>query len=208
MATIKYNFTAYDPRTLEGYSEREIRAEYSRLRSIARKRLERLEKSGYTKHGVYRTYRKVFKPLAEVRNLSELRYRLSDLRIFLGSEMSTVTGVKKVERKSLKTLHSHGYRFVTEKNMWAFYDFMNFIHAKQAGRLYDSDQVATVGQLMLAAGASPEEMRRDFAKWQVGGIEAERALRRGELQFGDEYAENRKTLASYRRRLNKAKRRG
>ena len=48
-ATLKYTWYEYTPEALQSgvLSEKEIRDEYRRLRNIANKRIDRLEKAGY-----------------------------------------------------------------------------------------------------------------------------------------------------------------
>ena len=58
-----------------------------------------------------------FKKLKDIKNERELRYLFSDLHYFLASPRSSVTGLDKIRRKSLDTLHEHGYKFVTKKNL-------------------------------------------------------------------------------------------
>ena len=49
-ATLKYAWYEYTPEALQSgsLSEKEIRDEYRRLRNIANKRIDRLERAGYT----------------------------------------------------------------------------------------------------------------------------------------------------------------
>lgn len=127
---VKYSFERYDPQSLKSKSEAELRKEYSRLRSIARKRLERLATSEYNETAAYRLNRFKFKVLAEIKNENELINRLSAVADFLNARGSTVSGQRAMEEERLKKLHKHGYTFVNKSNLRAFGEFMQFLKAR------------------------------------------------------------------------------
>ena len=116
----KFNRYSYTPEGAKLLTERNLREEYSRLRSIAVKRLHRLGTSEWNDTDLYLRSKSKFKKLKDIKNERELRYLFSDLHYFLASPRSSVTGLNKIRKQSLDTLHSHGYKFVTKKNFIKF----------------------------------------------------------------------------------------
>lgn len=107
------------------YTDSELRKEYSRLRSIARKRLERMGKSEFADTKTYLKNRNRFKQVKDIKNKTELSKMLADVYDFVSSKRSRITGLKEIRRESVETLHSHGYNFVTKENWKVFTDFMD-----------------------------------------------------------------------------------
>ena len=55
---------------------------------------------------------------------SDINFKIAQVASFLASDRSTVSGIKKIRKKSISTLQDHGYD-VTEENYDDFIDFMN-----------------------------------------------------------------------------------
>ena len=88
---LKYDEQVYTPsyvkNALSTGSKTEIKAlrnEYSRLRSIAEKRLARLKASEFVDSQIVREFDGLFKTLKEMKAPFDLAYGLSNLRRFLG----------------------------------------------------------------------------------------------------------------------------
>lgn len=145
----------------------EARAEYSRLRKIAAKRLARLKASGYTESSVYQRYASSFSPLP--RGLSETRVRkhLSEVAHFLSLKGSTISGEKEKIRSTIEALHEAGYDFVNEENIGAFGRFMDRMSMYFRGKRKDySDQVIAIFEQYLDdAMIDPEALADAFADW-------------------------------------------
>lgn len=115
-----YNYT-----TLGKHSDKDIRAEYSRLRSIANKRIQRLSKSEWTWTKSYQRHKGGYEKLSELDNRSDIIKELSELGHYVYGEESSISGLEKVRKKSLETLHEHDYDFVTEENWSAWTEFID-----------------------------------------------------------------------------------
>lgn len=125
------NFTfpisAYQPQALqEGYSEKELRREYSRLRSVARKRLERFEGSEFEDSNVYRYNKGKYVPLSHVSNKGELAHLISDVARFLTAEGGSVSGQRAIRDKAIATWNENGYTWINKSNYAAFARFLEF----------------------------------------------------------------------------------
>lgn len=167
---VKYTFERYDPQSLRNRSEAELRKEYSRLRSIARKRLERLATSEYNESAAYRLNRFKFKALAEIKNENELINRLSAVVDFLSARGSSVSGQKAMEKERIETLHEHGYDFVNKGNLREFGEFMQFLKARYP-HVPSADEtelrILFKGYKVLRAQAiNAEQVQMLFDRWQ------------------------------------------
>lgn len=125
------NFTfpisAYQPQALqEGYSEKELGREYSRLRSVARKRLERFARSEFEDSNVYRYNKGKYVPLSQVSNKGELVHLLSDVARFLTAEAGSVSGQRAIRAKAIATWNEKGYTWINKSNYAAFARFLEF----------------------------------------------------------------------------------
>lgn len=154
---------------LQVVSERDARAEYSRLRSIARKRIERLGKSEFASLPIYTYNVEKFIPLKEVKTTSQLGGLLGDVRQFLESRGSTIRGQRQIRKDTIRTLHQHGFRFINESNIDKFGEFMERVRA-----MYEENLVHKLPSDMLAdlyefVDANPKidtnDIMKDFSKW-------------------------------------------
>lgn len=146
-------------------TEREMRAEYSRLRSIAVKRLARLKKNKYTDDNFYRYNAERYIPLADIKNEKHLMQKLSDIANFLESRKSLVTERKKLVTETLRTLHSHGLKFVNRENLNQFGEFMEAFREQHLESLYSSDEAASLFGLTQEKRVRPEEIQKYFKEF-------------------------------------------
>lgn len=154
---IKYAYEAeiYTPEGAKQLSSRQLSTEYSRLRSVARKRLERFEGTEYTDSQVYKLNVGKYKPVKELSD-TDMRYLLGDLRRFLSSEQSSVAGLRAMDRDQLRTLHEHGYN-ISAKQLPEFRDFMAYERMRSGGKDYDSDRTAMF--YTVNKGLKPDKLR-------------------------------------------------
>lgn len=128
----------YFPYQIERLTNKQIRQEYSKLRSTANKRLQRLQEAGLGARGSFRF------PKIAGRSNEQLEADLADVSRFLRDERTTVTGERKFVEGELDMLHEKGYEFINREN---FYDFINFMEEKRqevGGKLFDSGDAADV----------------------------------------------------------------
>lgn len=132
----------YTPIALElTWEMKEVRKEYSRLRSIWRKRYERLLKSDYKDNNLV-TDRPIqrYKQLKEITSDRELYHLLSELATIIGSERTTVTGLKKLEKEQMEHINDvYGTELKTHEDILNFGRFMEQIRYFASDRIYDSD---------------------------------------------------------------------
>lgn len=112
-----FPISAYHPDALQqGYTERELRREYARLRDIAQKRLKRLEASEFKNTQVVKYNKNRFVPTKTVESVSDLAHLLTNIASFLSASRSTVSGMNAYRKKSVETLHEHGLTGITIEN--------------------------------------------------------------------------------------------
>jgi hypothetical protein len=165
-ATLIFNPDVYTPEGAKTISDRELRKEYSRLRSIARKRLERFEGTEWTDTQVYKQNVGVYKPLKEMQSNREMRYLFSQLARFITADTSSVRGLEKQRETAVKTLNDRGYTFVNKGNFRKFADFMEYTRVMKLNRLYDSKRIAEFYSTTEVKGKSNQQLFDDFQAYE------------------------------------------
>lgn len=155
----------YNPLHLQReHSEHELRKEYTRLRSIAVKRLARLEKAGYERTSVYKYFKKpVLKKLSDIKTMSNLAKSLAQLAQFIESPLSTVTGQKEQRKSKIEKLQSYGYE-IDESNFDNFTEWMELLAGQAEDLLYDSEGLVELWET-IREKVSPEEVSKDMEWW-------------------------------------------
>lgn len=132
----------YTPLALElTWDMKDVRKEYSRLRSIWRKRYERLLKSDYKDINLV-TDRPIqrYKQLKDITSDRELYHLLSELATIIGSDRTTVTGLKKREKEQMVHINDvYGTELKTHEDLLNFGRFMEQLRDFASDRIYDSD---------------------------------------------------------------------
>lgn len=132
----------YTPLALElTWDMKDVRKEYSRLRSIWRKRYERLLKSDYKDVNLVidRPIQR-YKQLKDITSDRELYHLLSELATIIASERTTVTGLKKREKEQMVHINDvYGTELKTHEDLLNFGRFMEQLRDFASDRIYDSD---------------------------------------------------------------------
>ena len=199
---IKFNLpeSAYQPGGLtivKSATEKEARKEYQRLRKAALKRIARLAQSEYKSDYIVKHGKTRFSPSSQIVSLSALSRSLSDIRRFLESPQSSITGRREPEARTIKTLRSHGYKFVTKDNIKQFGEFMDAARMKAGGKLLSSDRVADLYDQSERKAIPADELLRDFEYWAKNLSELKKSHRT--KPGGDSSAE------AYKERIEKRK---
>lgn len=132
----------YTPLALElTWDMKDVRKEYSRLRSIWRKRYERLLKSDYNDVNLVidRPIQR-YKQLKDITSDREIYHLLSELATIIASDRTTVTGLKKQEKEQMKHINDvYGTELKTHEDLLNFGRFMEQLRDFASDRIYDSD---------------------------------------------------------------------
>lgn len=132
----------YTPLALElTWSMKDVRKEYSRLRSIWRKRYERLLKSDYKDINLVKD-RPIqrYKQLKDITSDREIYHLLSELATIIASDRTTITGLKKQEKQQMQHINDvYGTELKTHEDLLNFGRFMEQLRDFASNRIYDSD---------------------------------------------------------------------
>lgn len=132
----------YTPLALElTWDKKEVRKEYSRLRSIWRKRYERLLKSDYKDINLVKD-RPIqrYKQLKYITSDREIYHLLSELATIIVSDRTTVIGLKKQEKEQMKHINEvYETDLKTHEDLLNFGLFMEQLRDFASDRIYDSD---------------------------------------------------------------------
>lgn len=132
----------YTPLALElTWDKKDVRKEYSRLRSIWRKRYERLLKSDYKDINLVKD-RPIqrYKQLKDITSDREIYHLLSELATIIASDRTTITGLKKLEKEQMQHINDvYGTELKTHEDLLNFGRFMEQIRDFASDRIYDSD---------------------------------------------------------------------
>lgn len=135
----------YTPLALElTWDMKDVRKEYSRLRSIWRKRYERLLKSEYKDINLV-TDRPIqrYKQLKDITSDREIYHLLSELATIIASDRTTITGLKKREKEQMNHINDvYGTELKTHEDLLNFGKFMEQLRDFASNRIYDSDFAA------------------------------------------------------------------
>lgn len=174
----------YDPRVNLEYYTREairnadiwtdsaVRAEYSRLRDIAQKRLKRLAKTEPDSYA-YRMNVGEY-PTTRSQTTEEIRMRMPQLAKFLAAKTGSVSGIRARRAKAVSTFQEHGYKFITMDNIKTFESFMESYKSKKGKtRTYGSPEAVELWEFTQEQGIDPERVKKKFAQWlnQRGKLE-------------------------------------
>lgn len=115
----------YNPVTLSRLPEAELRKEYIRLRRVAQKRLDRIERSSDFSDSPIVSNNKPWlaTPPSSI-PVADLPSALSHVASLLGAKTGSLTGLRQTRAKTLESLRSSGVRGITPKNYGAFTSFM------------------------------------------------------------------------------------
>lgn len=132
----------YTPLAIElTWDMKDVRKEYSRLRSIWRKRYERLLKSDYKDINLVKD-RPIqrYKQLKDITGDREIYHLLSELATIIASDRTTVTGLKKQEKEQMRHINDvYGTELKTHEDLLNFGSFMEQLRDFASDRIYDSD---------------------------------------------------------------------
>lgn len=157
----------YTPYYLNKHTEAELRKEYSKLRSIVRKRQERLEKSEFAELSEVKHYGKL-PPVAQIKNKQQLVYALAEAKRFLSQDIS-ITRFKRERKDMVTKLNANGYDFITKQNFTSFVEFMEAMRTIAQNTIVDSEIIAMLYNSVSKGKISESKLQKwftDFIKKQ------------------------------------------
>ena len=143
----------------------QMKAEYTRLRNVANKRLLRMQDTRFENYQSFQQNVGKFIPVSQISSERELIYRLSEVERFISAKTSTISGIRDIERRTLESLQDAGYTFVNAKNLAAFGEFMTEYRAQHLNEIYDSDEAYKLFVETQKRGIGLSKIRGDFEFW-------------------------------------------
>ena len=145
------------------WDDRAVRAEYSRLRDIAQKRLQRLAVS----EPGSRAYRLNAGQYATARSMTteEIREKLPQLARFIAAKTGSVSGIQAQRRAALETLQEHGFTGINKGNIKDFGEFMEQWRERKLQKVVGSVEAAEFFEWTQDKNIPWDKIRADFALW-------------------------------------------
>lgn len=167
-AQLKWGEEEYTVRDLRKKPIKDVRKEYSRLRSIARKRLERIKGSEFEKSQTYQKYKEGFKPLKELKSDREVLHETVRVAKYIQNTLSSFTQLKENKTMFLNTMNKRYPGIVDEANYWDFLEFMSAAGDAGLKDEFDSERLLMFFEEMEESGTPPDQstLKEDFQKWQ------------------------------------------
>ena len=161
------------------WDRKSTRKEYSRLRSIWKKRYERLMKSEYKNSSLVQDRPNTRYPkLSEIGTDREVQYLLSELGAIIGGEYTSVEGLKKLDKERIEKLNDkwEGLNLKTRDDLKTFSEFMEKIRGYASDRIYDSDFAVDIfDQTENLSNEKMLELYKEFLKTgsrKIGKLQA------------------------------------
>lgn len=139
-----WNISSYYPLALqESHSEKELRKEYAKLRSVAMKSLQRMGKSEFAQSQTYRQNVGRFLATSHLKSKKEVARALTDVVRFLSAKGHSVSGMKEIRKQSITTWHEKGYTWVNKTN---YEDWTRFLawYKEARGFVYDVNSASAI----------------------------------------------------------------
>lgn len=157
-AAVRYNYLTIQ----------EARAEYSRLRSAAVKRLQRLSGTEGERYTAFRMYGKEgFPSLPKNASAAEVGRALADVYHFLEMKTSSIGAIRASQREAVKTLQERGYEFINKGNIREFGEFMEAARQQKvaSNNRGGSPVIVELYETVKRLQIPPEQVQRRFALW-------------------------------------------
>lgn len=166
-AELKYSFrqyTVYANRIGAGIPQNEIKKEYTRLRDILNKRIQRINKSDFAGQGISGQFPQGLPKLSEIAP-EDLPYLLQQAATALNSRGGSLKGLQMRQSETIKSLRERGYTNIDDSNIRAFASFMEEARDRGIEKVYGSDSIATLYDSIAALDISPQTVMSDFNWW-------------------------------------------
>lgn len=159
---LRYSYFTYTPAGIDTLTPQEIRAEYSRLRAIAQKRIKRLQAAGFRTPNVNLPFVKGLTP-------GQLANALADVAIFIRARGSTVSGRREEIAQRENTLRQHYPEIDWDDiDMDDFFEYMEAYNDRYGNKIiYPSDEAVTLYAVAKGKGMTTASLKKDMSFWHA-----------------------------------------
>lgn len=162
-ATLRYNAAKYTPAGLETWPDKELRAEYTRLRDIAQKRIKRLSRDPVAQtSSLYREFEHGFARLRDIKTREGLERAMADVSRFVRARGSTVTGARESLQRRTALMTDVTLDDVEPDEYMSLDEWMAL--GRESGEPYDSD----VAVMYYREKAGQQLSIKDYYAWARG----------------------------------------
>lgn len=162
-ATLRYNAAKYTPAGLETWPEKELRAEYTRLRDIAQKRIKRLSRDPVAQtSSIYREFEHGFSRLRDIKTREGVERAMADVARFVRARASTVTGARESFQQRAARAANIALRDVEPDEYISLDEWMKLW--REEGEPFDSD----VAVMYYREKAGQQLSIDDYYAWARG----------------------------------------
>jgi len=158
-------YTPYSLHSTTNLSEEVIRSEYSRLRTIANKRIARMSQHPGSQSAIYKEYSAGFPTIAEIPESRDIKYYLASVARFVRDPMSSVSYVQGAAGREAKRLRNEGIKNATAKNVYVLGLLFEKLKELGLSRVYDSGQVEDLFDHYTRRHVSKEEAIENIVFW-------------------------------------------
>lgn len=167
-------FIGYNPVNISKYSEKEQRAAYGKLRAIANKRIEKLERynkstKAATDIWMYFGFKDRIPKISELGNIP-VSAALLEVSHFLRSR-TKIQDINAYERNQVKTFRKMGFKQINRQNLKKFGDFMEEVRQRNRARLRDSFRAVRVFEAAERLHINPMKLYENM-EYYGGDLEA------------------------------------
>lgn len=165
-------YIGYNPVNISKFSEKEQRAAYGKLRAIANKRLEKLERHNKTPQASTDLW--LYFGSDRVPKINELNVPLSHALMEVSHFLRSKTKIQEInayERNQVKTFRAMGFKQINAQNLKKFGDFMEEIRLRNKARLRDSFRAVRVFETAERLHINPMKLYENLEAYG-GDLEA------------------------------------
>lgn len=127
---------------------RGMKAEYTRMRDIAQKRIKRMSESEWTWTKTYKEHAQGFLKISEI-DPRDFAQAFSELSKFVSAKSSSVRGQEAIRKKTSATLNEAiGEKKVNKRNYKRVIKILN--ESRNRKIIYDSDKIAELAEVTLS----------------------------------------------------------
>ena len=125
-----------------------LRAEYTRMRDTAQKRIKRIQEAGFGFSKYIKERPEGFPKLKEI-DERDLPQAMNELYRFLSARTSTLAGQRETMRKTIETFEKSGVT-ITQKEYPRFIEVLEKLRKSKIKQMYDSKDLKAVADASLA----------------------------------------------------------
>lgn len=187
----KRSYKAYTVSEAMELGSTRLREQYAKLSYVARTRLTNLMNKfpDYRDIANYSNAMSEFAPLRSLRGMNDksIAMRFSRLTKYLAQGTSTERGFRKSLNETVNRLNEHGYDFINDDNIIAFYRFMEDARQRGVETIYGSEQMVELFERAHKRGLSRDQIIANMDYWKQHNSKKPRfyASRGRKSDYGD-----------------------